>query len=374
MHENDLKFLEETFKQYYFDHFDSIHVPDRSQEREYGYKKFNSGMIRHISLKTDKDLHLMLMTNVPSDVFCSNAYYSFPNLPMAEKDWKEADLIFDIDAKDLNLSCRKDHTCIKCISCGEISLLQDVCPKCKSNKLDLLSLPCQNCISGVKKEVLNLIKILTNDLQIDDENVRISFSGNEGFHLYVANSFYNQLGSKERGDLIDYIMFRRAIPERFGFKKENPSRLSFPELDEAGWRGRVAKELFGSKSKRSKAITKIISNGYFAYQQILEEMGKHSIGIKIDPNVTVDIHRIFRLEGSLNSKSGLAKLACENIEKFNPYVEACLIDDKPVEVSANSPIEFRLKNRKFGPYTNEKVSVPKYVAVYMLCKGIASLA
>ncbi|NWJ21417.1 DNA primase [Marine Group I thaumarchaeote] len=374
MLENDLKFLEETFKQYYFDHFDSIHVPDRSQEREYGYKKFNSGMIRHISLKTDKDLHLMLMTNVPSDVFCSNAYYSFPNLPMAEKDWKEADLIFDIDAKDLNLSCRKDHTCIKCISCGEISLLQDVCPKCKSNKLDLLSLPCQNCISGVKKEVLNLIKILTNDLQIDDENVRISFSGNEGFHLYVANSFYNQLGSKERGDLIDYIMFRRAIPERFGFKKENPSRLLFPELDEAGWRGRVAKELFGSKSKRSKAITKIISNGYFAYQQILEEMGKHSIGIKIDPNVTVDIHRIFRLEGSLNSKSGLAKLACENIEKFNPYVEACLIDDKPVEVSANSPIEFRLKNRKFGPYTNEKVFVPKYVAVYMLCKGIASLA
>ena len=374
MLENDLKFLEETFKQYYFDHFDSIHVPDRSQEREYGYKKFNSGMIRHISLKTDKDLHLMLMTNVPSDVFCSNAYYSFPNLPMAEKDWKEADLIFDIDAKDLNLSCRKDHTCIKCISCGEISLLQDVCPKCKSNKLDLLSLPCQNCISGVKKEVLNLIKILTNDLQIDDENVRISFSGNEGFHLYVANSFYNQLGSKERGDLIDYIMFRRAIPERFGFKKENPSRLSFPELDEAGWRGRVAKELFGSKSKRSKAITKIISNGYFAYQQILEEMGKHSIGIKIDPNVTVDIHRIFRLEGSLNSKSGLAKLTCENIEKFNPYVEACLIDDKPVEVSANSPIEFRLKNRKFGPYTNEKISVPKYVAVYMLCKGIASLA
>jgi len=374
MLENDLKFLEETFKQYYFDHFDSIHVPDRSQEREYGYKKFNSGMIRHISLKTDKDLHLMLMTNVPSDVFCSNAYYSFPNLPMAEKDWKEADLIFDIDAKDLNLSCRKDHTCIKCISCGEISLLQDVCPKCKSNKLDLLSLPCQNCISGVKKEVLNLIKILTNDLQIDDENVRISFSGNEGFHLYVANSFYNQLGSKERGDLIDYIMFRRAIPERFGFKKENPSRLLFPELDEVGWRGRVAKELFGSKSKRSKAITKIISNGYFAYQQILEEMGKHSIGIKIDPNVTVDIHRIFRLEGSLNSKSGLAKLACENIEKFNPYVEACLIDDKPVEVSANSPIEFRLKNRKFGPYTNEKVFVPKYVAVYMLCKGIASLA
>ena len=374
MLENDLKFLEEAFKQYYFDHFDLIHVPGRSLEREYGYKKFNSGMTRHISLKTNKDLHLMLMTNIPSDVFCSNAYYTFPNMPMAEKDWKEADLIFDIDAKDLKLPCRKDHTCIKCLSCNEISLLQDTCPKCKSNKIDLISLPCQNCISGVKKEVLNLIKILTNDLQIENKNIIISFSGNEGFHLYVTNSPYNQLGSKERRDLIDYIMFQGAVPERFGFKKNNPSRSSFPDLDDPGWSGRVAKDLFGSKSKRSKSVTKIISDGYSAYRQRLAETVKNSIGVKIDPNVTGDIHRIFRLEGSLNSKSGLAKLICTNIEEFNPYTDACLIDDKPVEILANFPIEFSLKNRRFGPYTNEKTSVPKYAAVYMICKNIANLA
>ena len=373
MFENDLKFLEESFKQYYFHHFNLIHVPDRSKEREYGYKKFNSGMIRHISLKTDKDLHLMLMTNAPSDVFCSNGYYSFPNLPMAEKDWKEADLIFDIDAKDLELSCRKDHTCMKCASCAEISLVQDACPKCKSNKLDLISLPCQNCISGVKKEDLNLVKILTSDLQIDDKNIRISFSGNERFHVYVTNSSYNQLGSNERRDLIDYVKFQNAIPERFGFPKNKPSRSSFPDLGDSGWSGRVAKDLFGSKSKRSKTITKVISDGRVAYQQRLEEM-KNSIGVKIDSNVTSDIHRIFRLEGSLNSKSGLVKLVCEDIEKFNPYTEACLIEDKPVEISVNLPIKFRLKNTDFGPYANEKISVPRYAAVYMICKGIASVS
>ena len=374
MLDHDSNFLVETFKQYYFDHFDLIHVPDRSPEREFGYKKFNSGMIRHISLKADKDLRLMLMTNVPSDVFCSNAYYSFPNLPMGEKDWKEADLIFDIDAKDLNMPCRKEHTCIKCLSCNEVSLIQDICPKCKSNKLDLVSLPCQNCVSGLKKETLNLIKILTADLQIQRENILVSFSGNDGFHLYVANSAYNTLGSKERSDLSDYIMFRRAIPEAFGFKKANPSRSLLPELAEPGWRGRVAASLFGSKSNRSKGVTKIISDGYYAYRQRLEEMGKNSIGIRIDPNVTVDIHRIFRLEGSLNSKSGLVKFACENIEKFSPYTDACLIDDKPVEVLAKCPIAFRLKNRKFGPYASETVSIPKFAAVYMICKGIANLA
>ena len=60
-------------------------------------------MTRHISVKDEKALHLLLMQNVPSDVYCSNARYSFPNLPMNEKDWKEADLIFDIDAKDLRV-------------------------------------------------------------------------------------------------------------------------------------------------------------------------------------------------------------------------------------------------------------------------------
>jgi len=374
MLERDTKFLEETFKQYYFDHFDLIHVPDRPNQREFGYKKFNSGMNRHISLKNDNDLHFLLMTNIPSDVFCSNACYSFPNMAMAEKDWKEADLIFDIDAKDLNMSCRKEHTCIKCLSCNEVSFMQDICPKCKSNKLELVSLPCENCVSGLKKETLNLIKILTADLQIQRENILVSFSGNDGFHLYVANSAYNTLGSKERSDLSDYIMFRRAIPEAFGFKKANPSRSLFPELAEPGWRGRVATSLFGSKSNRSKGVTKVIADGYYAYRQRLEEMGKNSIGIRIDPNVTVDIHRIFRLEGSLNSKSGLVKFACENIEKFSPYTDACLIDDKPVEVLAKCPIAFRLKNKKFGPYASETVSIPKFAAVYMICKGIANLA
>ena len=374
MLERDSKFLEESFKQYYFDHFELIHVPDRTPEREFGYKKFNSGMTRHISLKTNKDLHLMLMANIPSDVFCSNAYYTFPNMPMAEKDWKEADLIFDIDAKDLNLTCRKDHTFIKCLTCGETSLMQNACSKCKSNKIEHISIPCQNCVSRLKKEVLDLKNILTSDLQIKNESITIYFSGNEGFHLYVKSSQYNNLGSRERSDLIDYIMFRRTTPEAFGFKKNNPSRSLFPEFDEPGWRGRVADELFGPKSRRSKAITKVISDGYSAYRQKLEEISKNSIGIKIDPNVTMDIHRIFRLAGSLNSKSGLAKLICTNIEEFNPLTHACLIGDEPVEISANCPIEFILKNKKFGPYSKQKITVPKYAAVYMICKNIANLA
>src|SRR3989344_3871575 len=371
MLEQDLQFVEAAFKKYYFEHFYLLSIPIRASEREFGYQKFNGGMNRHISIKSKEELRLMLITNIPSDVYCSNAYYSFPNLPMSEKDWKGADLIFDIDAKDLHLDCRQEHTCIKCISCNEVSALQSTCPSCKSTKIEIKSLTCKNCINGAKEEVSKLKKILDDDLGIKNEKIQVYFSGNEGFHVHVTDSPYQLLGSRERNELVDYIMFRGAMPETFGMKKSQPTKSSFVEIDAKGWGGRVAKHIFGSKPKRSKVITEIISNGYSVFQQRLDSL-KETIGIKIDPNVTIDIHRIFRLPGSLNSKSGMSKVLCENIDKFNAFQDSCFIDDEKINILANCPTQFTLKNRKFGPYKNEKVTIPKYAAIYLICKGLAN--
>lgn len=375
MKETDIKFLEDSFKKYYFEHFDLISVPERTSEREFGYQKFNSGMTRHISIKNDKELHLLFMQNIPSDVYCSNAYYSFPDLPMNEKDWKEADLIFDIDAKDLNLSCRKNHTVSICNVCNEVSKNSEHCLKCNSTKIEKKSLPCKNCIDSSKTEVSKLSEVLIDDLAVSEENIHVYFSGNEGFHVYVYDSQFQQIGSRERSELVDYIMFNGIIPETLGMKKYKPTSSSFPNLDEKGWRGRFANEVYGSKSKRSKEISKIVKdvNGYSLFQKILTDTSE-KIGVKIDPNVTMDIHRIFRLPGSINSKSGLTKILCKNLTKFDPYTEASFLSDDSVEVFANCPIEFSLKNKKFGPYTNEKVTIPTYAAVYMVCKKLATIA
>jgi len=372
MNEKNISLIESTFKEYYFNRFDLIHVPQKSTEREFGYQKFNSGMIRHLTIKNDKELHLLLMREIPSDVFCSNAYYTYPNLPMTEKDWKGADLIFDIDAKDLALPCRKDHTIFKCSSCNNSVIeSQSQCIKCGSTKFDTASISCKFCISESKKEVTKLVDILTFDLNIKKEQIEIYFSGNEGFHIHVTNNDYEPLGSQERADLGDYVMFNGAIPETFGIKRQNNSRALLPSIGEKGWRGRVARGLFPTKSKTPKIIREIISNGYSAFQLQLEEI-KKSIGVKIDPKVTMDIHRIFRLEGSINSKSGLSKIRCNNLESFDPFVEACLLSDEEVEIMVNCPMSINLKNKKFGPYNNDVVSLPKYAAVYMLCKGLGN--
>jgi len=373
MQEADIKFLEDSFKKYYFEHFNLIRVPERTFEREFGYQKFNSGMILHISIKDDKELHLLLMQNIPSDVYCSNAYYTFPNLPMNEKDWKEADLIFDIDAKDLNLSCRENHTVSICNECNNVSKNSQHCLKCNSTKIEKKSLSCKNCIDSSKTEVSKLSEILVDDLAIAQENIHVYFSGNEGFHVYVYDSQFQQIGSRERSELADYIMFNGIIPETFGMKKFKPNRSSFPDFDEKGWRGRFSKQVFSSKTKRSKIISELLVNGYSSFQKTLDDVSEN-IGVKIDPNVTMDIHRIFRLPGSINSKSGLTKILCKNLTKFDPYSEASFLSDESVEVFANSPIEFCLKNKKFGPYINEKVTLPTFAAVYMICKKLATIA
>ena len=373
MQERDVKFLEESFKKYYFDHFDLIKVPERTSEREFGFQKFNSGMNRHISLKDNKELHLLLIQNIPSDVYCSNAYYSFPNLTMNEKDWKEADLIFDIDSKDLNLDCRQNHCVTKCNECNQVSKLNNHCSKCNSSKINIKSLTCKNCIKASKNEVFKLLNILVEDLGVEKDSIKVYFSGNEGFHVYVYDTQFQELGSRERSELVDYIMFKGTIPETFGMKKIKPKRSLFPEFEEKGWRGRFSKETFGSKSKRSKIISELISNGYSDFQKRLEDISK-KIGAQIDPNVTMDIHRIFRLPGSLNSKSGLTKILCKDLKIFDPYSESSFLNENPVEIIANCPIEFKLRNRKFGPFENETVSVPTYAAAYMICKNLATIS
>ena len=41
MQDSDIQFLENSFKKYYFEHFDQIKVPERTSEREFGYQKLD---------------------------------------------------------------------------------------------------------------------------------------------------------------------------------------------------------------------------------------------------------------------------------------------------------------------------------------------
>src|ERR671922_334235 len=154
--------IKRTFREYYFKKSNTIEEPSKMEHREYGYMQFGqAGMVRHLSFKSMKELDAMLVRETPCDVYCSNAYYQFPTQqPMQEKRWLGADLIFDIDGKDLGMPCVPSHSYSVCTYCGYVSTPpseQDEeegssysCPSCGSKKTDQVSIPCSKCIDGSK--------------------------------------------------------------------------------------------------------------------------------------------------------------------------------------------------------------------------------
>jgi DNA primase small subunit len=109
--------------------------------------------------------------------------------------------------------------------------------------------------------------------------------------------------------------------------------------------------------------------GYYSFKIELDKLGKE-LGVNIDPQVTMDIHRVFRMPGTLNSKSGLTKIKCTDLDSFNPLYDACLLSDAETKVKIKTPVKLTLKGQTFK--IDETItSLPAYAAIYLVCKNLA---
>lgn len=370
-----------AFRGYYF-RLGVIETPEKMEQREFGYMQFGQpGMVRHLSFKSMKELTATIMKEVPSDIYCSNAYYRFPTYLMQEKQWLGADLIFDIDGKDLHLPCVPSHTYPICVSCGHASSPDEKkgysCPACNGKKAENVSIPCGKCIDGSKKEVKRLAEFLTVDLGMQRSNIHVYFSGNNGFHVHVSDDAYVPLDPQARSDLVGYISGAGLMAESVGVRKGNADNLFFIKFPKSGlaygWRSRVADKLKIESSSIIK-LKHIVEQkgGYTAFKVDLDRMVR-DMGALIDPQVTTDVHRVFRMPGTLNSKSGLVKMRCGDLESFDPFVDACMTGDSKVGIKVKTPVKLKLKNKVFN-ISKESAELPAYAAVYLICKGLAEAA
>ena len=376
-------------------------------------------MIRHLTFKNEGEILAAAIREIPSDLYCSNAYYRFPSYPMQEKEWLGADLIFDIDAKDMHLPCQASHSysiCDGCLHAFRNTKGVDRCELCGSQNLVLESIPCKRCFEGTKSEVQKLHDMLIDEFGIHEESIHIYFSGNEGFHLYVTDSSFLSLDAQARSDISGYILGKGLMPETIGvyrrirridgnkrsstinntegifdgtsygpsfhstspnsLDKENDQKDFLIKLSRSslkyGWRKRLLQKL-GIKNFSETRLSNIVqqNGGYLGFKTELDKIGKE-LGINIDPQVTMDIHRIFRMPGTLNSKSGLAKMKCSDLKSFNPLSEACLVGGELIKIRANATVKFTLKEQEF--HVERKITLlPAYAAIYLVCKRLATV-
>jgi len=367
-------------------------------------------MLRHKCFTRADDLRSFLNAIVPSNVYYSSAYYERPEDEMRMKGWIGADLIFDIDADHIPTPCGKIHDVWVCSNCGAVGrgVSPRTCPRCGEQKFNEKTWPCEVCLESAKVEAIKLVDILTKDFGFSSEELRVGFSGHRGYHVHVESEEGRALDSMDRKEIVDYVLGIGLEAEFHGLGESGGkgSRvLAGPELDDLGWRGRIARgtyDLFLTESQEElekiglrKSVIDTISRhkeslleswkeqgpwgtikgiGTESWRRIAQ-YGTEKQSVKIDTVVTTDIHRLIRLTNTLHGKTGLKKteVPITGLEHFDPLKSAVTFKKGTVTVLVSDAPKFRLEDETYGPYKEQKIELPTAAALMLLCKGAAKV-
>jgi DNA primase small subunit len=384
-------------------------------EREFGFLLFRERvMVRHKAFRDLGSFNESLVSLIPSDVYYSTAYYQHPDLEMNQKGWLGSDVVFDVDADHLDTPCKESHDMWICSNCKETRRGRKpaTCPKCGHNKLDEKAWLCDRCLIAAKEEVLKLIEFLVEDFGIKSEEMHLFFSGHRGYHLHLISEKLKTLDEVQRKEIVDYVIALGLDPAEQGLYQDLlDDRFAVvvgPELTHPGWRGRLARGVYQILTEWNREQLMELGFTRGATSQILNErerirnewsrqmlwssfqdkwrinetiwknivekaMSLVALPAKIDTVVTTDIHRLIRMPGTLNGKTGLkaTSVALEALESFDPFSESIVFDGTQKIHVGDTP-EVRIKDRHFGPFVDETVEVPLAVAVLLIAKGVAT--
>ncbi|NHJ13973.1 MAG: hypothetical protein EAX95_09865 [Candidatus Thorarchaeota archaeon] len=382
---------------------------------------------RHVGFRTQKALLDELVTSAPHSVYHSAAFYSIPVArTMEEKEWQGAELVFDIDADHLSSPCSREHDTWKCSTsgCTESGMGNppgEGCPKCGGTMFSIRKWLCEKCLDDAKQNTLKVYdKFLVEDFGLNPELIQLNYSGHRGYHIRVKDPRVFKLDSKARVEIVHYISGTgfRIVPAK-GDSPQNRHRViivardmplptkEMDQLDVPGWGNRVAdamvefirsiesysgderwvKPLRTHREEALKGLlrtppvlsTAVKGVGEKSWQEIAQK-AVESFGGEIDVPVTHDIHRVIRLIGSLNGKTGFAvsSLTRNEIDEFSPLRDSIAITEGTLKVvfpeRGLMVPKIRIGDETYGPYHDETVELPMGAAVFMLCKGVAKIA
>ena len=378
-------FLKEKFKDYYRNA--DILLPPRFSSREWGFLDWNGrGMIRHLKFGSPKEVDSYLENRVPAHCYHSVAYYTDPGKStMVEKEWKGADLIFDLDA---------DH----------LPEMEDL----KNGKITFAQL-----MEYIKEQTLRLVNdVLLGDFALEEENLLIVFSGGRGYHIHIRDRRVLDLPSGARRELADYlttsginqklVLDDKGSIKTYGMKtKRYKERYTLPKKNAPGWKGLVSRKVHSyieeinyNKDDRWKDWTellriseneakKIVKGNSIdetfnilkpSYKERLVRKALKDITVLPDEPVTGDIHRLIRLPGSLHGGTGLVvkKLKANELEKFDPYTMPIAFGEKPVRIRCAMKHPVQMGN-EFKIQPEEVTELPEYAAIYFMARNFATL-
>ena len=355
-------FLKSAYREYYFKSADRVEFPDNVESREFGYFPFGGGMVRHLSFRTSGEASAEIFKQSPSSVYCSNARYEYPARPIEEKGWLGAELIFDIDATDIPTACKRGHDlwyCEKCHASGKLPR-PPKCPKCEGTTVEFHG-TCEVCLGAAKDHALRVRAFLEDDFGVSHSSIRLYFSGNRGYHLHVFDARFDPLDPSARGEVADYGR-GDSLPPRQTIASVLRRRPAGAPAEGEGW---------------TRRITAYVAERWPGYEGTLRQLVSEAISSQralVDSSVTTDVHRVFRLAGTLHGDTGLCKMRVESAESFRPLEDPVVLSSEVARVNVDFYPRFKLGGREFGPFKSETAELPTYAAVQILTRGLGEVA
>jgi DNA primase small subunit len=356
-----ISFLRQAYREYYFRRAGSIEFPDDLYSREFGYIPFGGGMVRHLSFRSGGEAVAEILKQSPSSIYCSNARYESPTAPIEKKGWLGAELIFDIDATDIPTSCKRGHDlwyCERCRSSGRLPR-PPKCPKCGGSAVEFHN-TCDVCLTAAKDHALRVVDFLTEDFGVPHEAVRLYFSGNRGYHLHVSDKRFHPLNQLDRAEVADYVR-GASLP----LSQTIASILRRSPVDAGsqgeGWTKRITRYVRARREGFPGTLQKLVSDAISSQRAM------------VDSSVTTDVHRVFRLAGTLHGNTGMCKMRVEPTGRFDPQRDPMVLSAKPVTVKVDFYPRFRVNGVEFGPFKSQMAELPSYAAVSILTRGLGEV-
>ncbi|NHN59478.1 MULTISPECIES: DNA primase small subunit PriS [Halorussus] len=380
MEERTRAYLRGRFRDHY--RRSEVSPPPDHEAREWGYIPWTAGpttMVRHQSLLELGDLGDFLRRERPRHVYFSAGRYDDPGADdMEAKGWRDSDLVFDIDADHLSgVDPQRD-------AYGEM-------------------------LAAGKAEVENLIDLLDADFGFED--LTVVFSGGRGYHVHVRDEGVRDLDRDERREVVDYIRGEGIDLDAIQRTEMGGTATRRVLKKDGGWGRRVHRELLALADEllamddedaldrlkefdrigdgRAKTILGAVSEDYEELASGNVERGGPGIrqlakvttervvaeqSAAIDEPVTTDLRRLIRLPGSLHGGTGLevTRIPRDEVGDFDPLrdpvPETFEGHEVAVEVTEPGPVE--LNDESFTLSAGD-VSVPEYVAVFLMARGRA---
>ena len=378
-------------------------------------------MIRHMQFPSNKYLVRHLISTAPRHSYHSATYYERPGAEtMDQKGYIACDFVVDIDADHIPTSCRKNHDYAICKACGTVSHDEKPlnCSECEGTKFDKVSWICDECLDVSKKQVFNLVEnFLLPEFSIPMEDINLYFSGHRGYHVHLKTKAFLDLDQDARREISDYVTGEGFSFKIWNYRKIQNNMMGF-SIEDPSWAGKIAKELYNiliqgeprirevfenpiyGKKLNAMLINSLISNRQYLVNQIsnkrkiwqvaglsdktwirIFEILRDRIKADIDVVVSIDLHRLIRLEGSLHGKTGfrVMKIEYDDLKDFDPLKDALAFPDNQentldIEITAPISPKIRIGITNYGPYNQgEKLKLPLNAALFLMCKDVARL-